>query len=389
MQKKLLLTLSFLLVVISIFTSCPNPEPDPPTSVTLADGDRLEGGDYIDVTIPTNATVTIAGDIIVFGSLSVGAGATVKAESDATIFILPGAKIEAFGTGVNPITFTSAKADGSRRAGDWGGIQILGNANIPGDTSTAEATTETYGGLADDESSGNLRYTRIQFAGRAISSETELNSLGLFGVGRGTTIAWVQLHAGKDDGIEMFGGAVNLSWIVATGNGDDQVDSAAGWRGRANNIIAITTDTLGDKGFEIDGDKGSSDSSTLNTIAAFTNVYVVAQNDGLRLRRNAKLTFSNLYVISGGTAEANTGNPLEIDSDAASRTTVTVRGGLYIGPNVNKVADNATLDANNFNRLSSIPSGHQVPTSLSAIANHPYITNSNEGVLRWTAYPNN
>ena len=176
MQKKILLILSFLLVAISVFTSCITEPIDNLTSVTLADGGKLKGGSYINVTIPSNAMVTIEGDIFIrSGILTVGAGTTVKAKNNATIFILPGAQINAIGTRNNPITFTSARGVGSRKVADWGGIQILGNADIPGGTTTAEATTETYGGTADNESSGNLSYVRIQFAGRAVSSEVELN----------------------------------------------------------------------------------------------------------------------------------------------------------------------------------------------------------------------
>jgi hypothetical protein len=53
------------------------------------------------------------------------------------------------------------------------------------------------------------------------------------GVGSGTTVEFVQIHNSSDDGIEIFGGNVNLRRIVITGADDDGLDTDTGWRGGA------------------------------------------------------------------------------------------------------------------------------------------------------------
>ena len=67
----------------------------------------------------------------------------------------------------------------------------------------------TYGGTYLNDSSGALRYVRVQYAGIAIDEDSEFNSITLLGVGAGTVMEHVQVDSGKDDGFEMFGGSVN------------------------------------------------------------------------------------------------------------------------------------------------------------------------------------
>src|SRR5690606_4428460 len=66
-----------------------------------------------------------------------------------------------------------------------------------------------------------------------ISTGNELQALTLAGVGAGTVIEYVQSYNSSDDGIEIFGGNVNLSHIVITGADDDAFDTDTGWRGGA------------------------------------------------------------------------------------------------------------------------------------------------------------
>jgi len=115
----------------------------------------------------------------------------------SSLWILRGAKIDAQGTATNPIIFTSARASGTRRPGDWGGIIIIGNGviNRTGATILTEGAAagqaENYaGGTDNNDNSGILRYVRIEFAGFDVSNGAgqELNSLSSYAVGRDVTI---------------------------------------------------------------------------------------------------------------------------------------------------------------------------------------------------------
>ena len=77
-----------------------------------------------------------------------------------------GGKINAQGTAVKPIVFTSGKPDGQKAPGDWGGIVILGKAKT---NRSSEPTIEggigrPYGGADDLDNSGIMKYVRIELS---------------------------------------------------------------------------------------------------------------------------------------------------------------------------------------------------------------------------------
>jgi hypothetical protein len=169
------------------------------------------------------------------------AGARIFGRSGSALFILPGGKINAIGTAAAPVVFTSSQAVGSRTTGDWGGILIVGNALTNRIATGTEGTNPVnYGGPTsnnDADSSGTLKYVRIEFAGFAVSAGNELNTLSMYAVGSGTTLEFVQAHMGQDDAFEWFGGAVNGRYLIATGTSDDDFDMDEGFIGRLQYII--------------------------------------------------------------------------------------------------------------------------------------------------------
>jgi hypothetical protein len=78
---------------------------------------------------------------------------------------------------------------------------------------------------------------RIEFGGFNFVADREFNNFTLCGVGRGTEIDFVQVHKGQDDGIEFFGGTVNVKHIVSSQNEDDGFDTDNGWQGKAQFVI--------------------------------------------------------------------------------------------------------------------------------------------------------
>ncbi len=137
-------------------------------------------------------------------TLTIEAGTLIKGEVSTTkpgvLVITRGSKINAVGTAAAPIVFTSAKSEGTRARGDWGGLVINGNAaiNATGGTAEGEGETGTYGGTDDADNSGTLKYVRVEFAGTLFSADNELNGIAFQAVGSGTTVDYVQVHMNAD-----------------------------------------------------------------------------------------------------------------------------------------------------------------------------------------------
>jgi hypothetical protein len=189
--------------------------------------------------------------------------------------------------------FTSGQPEGSRAPGDWGGIVIIGNGTINRTgadirTEGPAGVSENYaGGSNDADSSGVLRYVRIEFAGYDVSNGNgqELNALSLYAVGSGTRLEYVQTMSGLDDSFEFWGGAVQGRYLVSYESGDDHFDWSEGYRGKLQFLIAFQSQRLtprpgsgtfstDPRGFEADGcDPGVSGCtvSPTTTSAPFSN----------------------------------------------------------------------------------------------------------------------
>jgi len=188
-------------------------------------------------------------------TLTIEPGTKIQGEYGSLLMIARGAKILAQGTKDKPIVFTSAQADNRKTKGFWGGLLVLGKAPVNnghvGTSPTDEATFEafppgnadgTFGGADKNDDSGVIKYVRIEFAGFPFQTDREFNNLTLCGVGDKTVVDFVQVHGGSDDGIELFGGTVNVKHIVATQNQDDGFDTDNGWVGKAQFVIVQNVD---------------------------------------------------------------------------------------------------------------------------------------------------
>jgi len=187
--------------------------------------------------------------IIPAGTTIIGTGGT-----SAYIAVAQGGKIEVNGTATNPVVMTSAE----KTPGKWGGLVLCGKAPInKGTTATAEVSDLTYGGTDSNDNSGSIKYLRIEYAGANFTSEKEFNGLSLFGVGKGTTIEYVQLYKGSDDGIEFFGGTVDTKHIVSSFNEDDMFDWTEGWNGTNENWYGVQDASTGNRGIEADNNSNN------------------------------------------------------------------------------------------------------------------------------------
>jgi hypothetical protein len=234
---------------------------------------------YIKVT--NGATLTIQPGTKVVGDTNV---------VGSSLWILRGAKIVANGSVAQPIVFTSQRSAGNRKPGDWGGVIIIGNGIINRTGATilteggAAGQAENYaGGTDNNDSSGVLRYVRIEFAGYDVSSGAgqELNSLSSYAVGRRTVYEYVQTMAGLDDSYEWWGGAVDGRYLVSYESGDDHFDWTEGYQGRNQFLIAFQSQRLtprpgagvfssDPRGFEGDGCDPAVTGCTLTATGAST-----------------------------------------------------------------------------------------------------------------------
>lgn len=181
-------------------------------------------------------------------TLTIEPGTQIQGEQGSVLVITRGAKIHAEGTKDRPIVMTSSQPTGQKAGGWWGGLLVLGAAphNTNKITGSDEATFEAFtsaipegkfGGTNPADNSGVLKYVRIEFAGFNYVADREFNNLTFCAVGSGTTVDYVQVHGGSDDGVELFGGTVNIKHLVSSQNQDDGLDTDNGWRGKAQFII--------------------------------------------------------------------------------------------------------------------------------------------------------
>jgi hypothetical protein len=251
--------------------------------------------------------------------LKIEPGVVIKGEvgtgSNATALVIArGAKIDAQGTASSPIIFTTVADEivpgqiaspnlEPNLSGLWGGLIILGNAkgSFAGDVTEIQIegippsdTNGLYGGSNDAHNSGVLKYISIRHGGANIGEGNEINGLTLGAVGSGTVIENVEVIGNQDDGIEWFGGAVNVKNAIVWNPGDDGMDTDQAWSGTLDNFIVITGSET-DHALEIDGPEGSA-------IAGHTlKNGTIKGNNTAELgdfRDGARGTFENLYFFN-------------------------------------------------------------------------------------------
>lgn len=319
MKKNFKLLAAFAILGASVaFTSCKEDDPVvAPTTVDTVSKVEVVSNITTNTTWTKDKTYILTGRIFVTAgaTLTIEAGTVVKGRAGAganatALVVARDAKIMAVGTATEPIIFTSEAdqiASGqivspnmpSTLSGLWGGLIVLGNAKISVASNDVEASIEgipgtdlngKYGGTNDADNSGMLKYISIRHGGANIGEGNEINGLTLGGVGSGTTIENVEIVANQDDGIEFFGGSVNVTNAIVWNNGDDAIDTDQAWSGTLSNVVVINP---GDKGFELDGPEGTF-TSTGHTITNGTMFAGSAQGI-IDFDNNTDVYMTNIY----------------------------------------------------------------------------------------------
>lgn len=308
-----------------------NTDTDVPVSECENDVCILSGTITEDLTLTADYAWLLRGGVFIGDDVSetiltIEPGTKIYGESatDGMLAIRRNSKLMAMGTADAPIIMTSSKAPGSRARGDWGGLIINGNApiNACADDSAdtlceafGEGGTGWFGGNNPDDSSGVLNYLRVEFGGTLVSPDNELNGIAFQGVGAGTEVDYVQVHMSADDGVEFFGGTVDIGHLVVTGVGDDSLDWTDGWQGSAQYVVLHQHDDNGDNGIEADNNAENNDAAprsnpTLANVTIIGSPNSDASDIGMQIREGTATTILNTAVIGFNDA------CLDIDHDA-------------------------------------------------------------------------
>jgi len=340
------------------------------TAMALAIGAVAAGtADAADVVVTTNITTSTTwhntDTINLHAQIFVEDGATLTIEpgtviaSDGVVpgdpggglVVARGGKIYALGTQTDPIIFTSKIDVGTwavdvthptgknpktgtwhEGANEWGNLSIEGRAYISENaiaTNTLAPNSANYGELEglvlppgdlkgrygggnDNDDSGTVKYVSIRYGGKIVTLNNELNGLSLGGIGRGTDIHHVEIMNNVDDGIEIWGGTVNLKYISIWNIGDDCLDIDQGYRGQIQNVLEV-------QGYSIDAAQGGGVGDNLNetdgaedsfyqpvTTTTIYNLTAIGQpapgagDHGAAFRDNARVQYRNSIFMDLG-----------------------------------------------------------------------------------------
>lgn len=292
----------------------------------------------------------------------------------AALIVTRDAELIAKGTEDCQIIFTADAdpVDGSysiNNAGQWGGLIMLGRAtnNITGDENLA--VTDGQPGLAfiegleapdarhqygadlnggesfdDNDSSGHLEYVSIRHGGITIGTDNEINGLTLGSVGAGTTLKHIEVVGNADDGIEFFGGTVNLSYASVLFCKDDYIDWDHGYSGKIQFVYGVqhpdnntNGDRMGDNGMEMDSDDQDTNGDPKSNPTVF-NVTLIGNGNDIALHAKER-THGNI----SNSIFCNFAQGLELDTEGVDAAFLsgdfTSNNNTFIG-----IADNLTVE---------------------------------------------
>lgn len=267
-MKNWLGSIALFATLALVMASCDKKDnPTPPPADTLV---TLEG-DLSTRTLTADKKYLLKGQVFVRSgnTLTIEPGTVIFGDkrTKGTLIIEKGGRIIANGTVDKPIVMTSSQEEGVRDRGDWGGLIILGRANVNQPDPSVEGITPpvTFGTTNstanDGESSGSLKYVRVEFAGIELTPNNETNSITTGGVGRGTVMEYLQVSYGGDDGFEFFGGTHNAKYLISLGTWDDDFDIDFGYSGNIQFGVAIRYPSFADQSQSngIETDNGPND----------------------------------------------------------------------------------------------------------------------------------
>ncbi len=269
-----------------------------PDRLTVLDGSAHWTADRV---VRLDGPVLVARD----GTLRIDPGTRVEARLGAFIIVSREGRLDAAGTLTQPIVLTCTVA--AKFPGCWGGVIVQGHARLNAGSATSLAgerggaggcrelidpvvDATPFGGCEDADSSGVLRFARIEYAERGLQ---------LQGVGRGTRVDHVQVNRARFEGVLVTGGAAQLRELFLTANGTG-LRWTQGWRGAAQ-AIAIQQDVASFRAALVGQNTptGDPDAEPRSAPTIF-NATILAQS----LPQNPSHATARALVLERGTAGA-------------------------------------------------------------------------------------
>jgi len=288
---------------------------------------ELKGNIASERTLDASVDYQLTGPLVVEagGVLNIPAGTTIRAKKGFNnyILVLQGGKINVQGTAAKPVKMTADVENA--QPGYWGGLIINGRAPLSGGTigSTEISSAYPYGGNDPHDNSGSITYLEIDYSGARSSSDVEHNGLTLNGVGDGTILENIFISNGADDGVELFGGTINIKNLFVVNVDDDMFDFTQGYSGVIENAYGILepgfTSTESDpRGVEADGNldgnfptASGQSNFTLKNVTFDLRMAAASDNDVtnvtnkmqdvIKVRRGANANILNALVKGSGT----------------------------------------------------------------------------------------
>ena len=246
---------SLLILLMGLLHSCDSAEVVDGLSVTCNDG--VQNGDEVGIdcggscgrfcpvyenplggeiiwrtVLRTGGVYTLTEPLLIRDEsmLEIQPGVTIKVvpHVGAYIAVGQGGQLNIYGSVEQPVIFESLSDNPA--AGDWGGIQVMGQAitNESGVRLT-EVGNYLYGGGDDLDYSVRLTYVKIYHAGQAIK-QSPMAALGLYGVGSQSIIDQVEISQTLGVGVRVVGGTANFHRLYLNDLGEG-IRISNGWRG--------------------------------------------------------------------------------------------------------------------------------------------------------------
>ncbi|RZJ51478.1 MAG: hypothetical protein EOO44_14570 [Flavobacterium sp.] len=260
----------------------------------------LQGNVYV----TNNAVLTIEPGTVIIGDFA----------SKGTLVITKGAQIMAIGQETDPIIFTSNQS--MKKAGDWGGLVILGDApinkfgNAGSYSMDLDPVLTVYGGTNAASNSGVLKYVRIEFAGKKVKGMDSFNGLTIAGVGNKTILENIMVSYSGGDSFAFFGGDVNTSQLVSYKSINDDFKFTQGIQCRLFNSLAVRSSYLssnkdGSRCLEVKSyeKKNETDFNQKATFVSASNMTMLNDSENITADIQAGLIKEAVYVAENASLE--------------------------------------------------------------------------------------
>jgi hypothetical protein len=227
----------------------PGRDPTPTARAIVDDSVRADRTFFRDTVYELRGTVIVGSPDVADVTLTIEAGTRIEGDvlTRGRLVIRRGANLVAIGTRLQPIVFSCNAPIPS--PGCWGGVTINGFGVLnngdplpPGQvgfpTKEGIGGSGTYGGILVEDSSGVMRYVRIEHAGvQPFTASDTLPGLQLLGVGSNTGLDFIQIYQPLGEGIFVSGGTARIRNLVITEAGSSGLRWADGWQGRGQFLL--------------------------------------------------------------------------------------------------------------------------------------------------------